>query len=143
MKRKLTIPKSYRPFALSCVLLLLSLALGFAYLALARAYPEVFACAFARRAHLYCPGCGGSRAIYALLRLDLVASLVANPAVLFGGVTVLYYEVALFRFARGARVRAFPLIAYAALIVLWFLLRNVLLVFAGIDPLGDLISYWR
>ncbi len=143
MKRRLAIPKPYRPFALFNALLLLFLLGGALYLTLAAQAPDLFACAFARTAHLYCPGCGGSRATLALLRFDVLGSLACNPAVLFGGAVVLYYEIALLGYARGGRVRAFPAIAYAALIVSFFLLRNILLIAAGIDPLGDLIAYWR
>lgn len=131
------------PFLLYCALLVLFSLFGFGYLALASRAPALFACAFARIAHLYCPGCGGSRAVYALLRLDLPASLAANPIVLLGGLTILYYGIALFLSSRGrARVRTFPLLVLAALIVLHFILRNILLVAFGIDPLGDLIGYW-
>ena len=143
MKRRIRrIPAPYRPFALFNLLLLLLLVGGAVYFSLAARAPALFACHFARRAHLYCPGCGGSRALFALLRFDLLGSLIANPAVLFGGATVLYYEIALLRYARGGRVSATPAIAYAALILITFFVRNILLVACGIDPLGDLIGYW-
>lgn len=143
MKLQALSKKPYFPLALFNVLLFLFLAVCAAYFSLALRYPAVFACAFAQRAHLYCPGCGGSRALFALLRLDILGSLACNPAVLFGGATVAYYEIALVGYARGRRVSAVPAIAYAALILLFFLVRNILLVVAGIDPLGDLIAYWR
>lgn len=143
MSKRLSIPKPYRPFALLNVLLALFAIGGAIYLTLASRAPALFACVFARRAHLYCPGCGGSRALYALLRLDLLSSLAANPALIGGILTLGYYEIAFFRTARGhGRVRSWPAIAYAALIVCFFVLRNLLLVFCGIDPLGDQIGYW-
>ena len=143
MTLRLSIPGSYRPFALFNALLLLFLAGGALYLGLAARAPDLFACAFARGVHLYCPGCGGSRALYALLRFDLLGSLLAKPALLRGGATLLYSELALLGYARGGRVRALPAILFGAFLVLFFLVRNILLVAAGIDPLGDLISYWR
>ncbi len=133
----------YFPLWLFNALLLLFLVGAGVYLSLAARNPALFACVFARYTHLYCPGCGGSRAIYSLLRFDLVGSLLSNPAVLFGGVLTLYYEIAFFLSARGrARPRAWPIIAFAALVVLYFFTRNILLVAFGIDPLGDLIVFW-
>lgn len=143
MPNRLSIPKPYRPLALLNLLLFLFVVGGALYLALASRAPGLFACVFARRAHLYCPGCGGSRALYALLRFDLLASLTANPAVLGGILTLGYYEIAFFRAARGrGRARSWPLVAFAVLIVSFFVLRNLLLVLCGIDPLGDQIGYW-
>lgn len=138
------IPAAWRPFVLFCVLLLLFLVGGAVYLSLAAKMPALFACRFARNLHFYCPGCGGSRALYALLRLDLLSSLAANPALLALLAVILYYGIALFRFGRGrGRVSVWPAILFAAFLVVHFLLRNILLVFAGVDPLGDLIQHWR
>ena len=133
---------SYLPLALFNLLLLIFLALAALYLAHAARAPDLFACAFARNAHLYCPGCGGSRAALALLRLDIVGSLRANLAVLVGAGVVLYYELALFGYARGRRVSALPLIGFAAFLLVFFILRNILFIACGIDPLGVLLAYW-
>ena len=141
---RLSIPKPYRPLALYNAGLFLFAIGSIVYLSLAAKAPALFACAFANSAHLYCPGCGGSRALFALLRLDIVGSLAANPSLLSGIATLVYYEVAFFLSARGrARVRAWPAIAYAAFILAFFVIRNLLLVFCGFDPLGDRIGYWR
>jgi hypothetical protein len=142
-KKVLRIPQNWRPFALYNALLLLFAAGGSVYLALAARAPALFACAFARQSHLYCPGCGGSRALLALLRLDVLGSLAANPSLIAGIATLVYYEIALYLSSRGrARVRPWPAIAYAALILAFFIIRNLLLVLCGIDPLGDQIGYW-
>lgn len=138
------IPAVWRPFVLFCALLFLFLLGGVAYLSLAVQMPALFACRFAHNLHLYCPGCGGSRALYALLRLDFLASLAANPALLLGLAVLGYYAVAFFRHGRRrGRVSVWPAILFAAFLVAYFLLRNILLVFAGFDPLGDMIKYWR
>ncbi len=41
-------------------------------------------CAFHQMTGLYCPGCGGTRAFYALLDGDLVRSLLYHPIVAYG-----------------------------------------------------------
>ncbi len=43
--------------------------------------------------HLYCPGCGGTRALFALLQGHLLRSLYCNPAVIFGILLVSHYEI--------------------------------------------------
>ena len=141
--KTLCIPKKWQPFALFNALAFLFFAGAAAYLIFTAIYPSVVFCAFSRISHLYCPGCGGSRAFWLLLRFDILGSLVANPATLTGLVTLGYYEIAFFLSAgRGVRVYSWPAIAYAVLIVVHFVLRNVLLVACGIDPLGDHLAYW-
>ncbi len=114
------------------------------YLFLLRVAGAPFLCFFSFASHLYCPGCGMTRATEALLRLDLATSLSTNPMALLLLFTLVYYEVAFFlAMRRGQRVSPWPLILFAAALLLYFVLRNLLLVFGGIDPLGDLIIYWR
>ena len=51
--------------------------------------------------HILCPGCGCTRAFFALLRGDVVTSLAYNPAVLFGAVlTLLWYIECCFALCR-------------------------------------------
>ena len=91
---------------------------------------------------IYCPGCGGTRAVWRILQGDLVGALAANPLVfLLGGVTAWYYAFAIaalwrrdVRLFRRAGTRPAWVLFGAA--ILFFILRNVLL-FCGIDPLGD------
>jgi len=45
--------------------------------------PAVPECWVYRLWHVYCPGCGGTRAVIALLRGQLLRSLYYHPAVLF------------------------------------------------------------
>ncbi len=47
-------------------------------------------CIFDRLIGLYCPGCGGSRAFYSLLRGDLILSIQYHPLVIYA---VLIYVV--------------------------------------------------
>lgn len=102
-----------------------------------------FPCAFACLTHLYCPGCGFTRALGALLRLDLPLALAANPMAIWLCLTLFYYEVAfLLAWRRGRRVSTLPAVVFAYALLGYAVLRNLLLVTGGIDPLGDLIQYW-
>ena len=55
--------------------------------------PSLPACWFYTRWHIYCPGCGGTRAFIALLRGRVLDSLWFHPAVLVGAVSAAAYLV--------------------------------------------------
>ncbi|MDR3730157.1 MAG: DUF2752 domain-containing protein [Oscillospiraceae bacterium] len=55
--------------------------------------PSLPACWFYTRWHIYCPGCGGTRAFIALLSGRMLDSLWFHPAVLVGAVSVAAYLV--------------------------------------------------
>lgn len=104
-------------------------------------------CAFHDVLHLYCPGCGGTRAIDALLAFRFVDSFLANPIVLYmAAVGMYYYVFAFYSFIikkNGKIYYKLPncLIWIAlGIVVCFFVLRNVLLIFGKIDYLGDFIS---
>lgn len=42
---------------------------------------------------LYCPACGGTRAVQALFHLDIIASLKYNPLVLYTGISFYLYSI--------------------------------------------------
>ena len=94
--------------------------------------------------HLYCPLCGGSRAILSLLRFDFPGAFRVNPAVILSLPVVLFYYVrALVGYIRGGwfsfRIPRGWTIALLSLFAVFFLVRNVLLVAFGFDPAGDFI----
>ena len=109
----------------------------------AAGYPVV-TCPLHDLLRLYCPFCGGTRAILSLLRLDLPTAFRSNPAVLISFPVILFFYVrALIDFIRGEifsfRIPRGWLFALIGLFAAFFLLRNVLLVGFGIDPAGDFI----
>ena len=55
--------------------------------------PSLPACWFYTRWHIYCPGCGGTRAFIALLSGRMLDSLCFHPAVLVGAVSAAAYLV--------------------------------------------------
>lgn len=94
--------------------------------------------------HVYCPVCGGSRAVFAILRFDFPTAFRLNPPVLLSFPVLLFYYVkALIAFIRGGpfsyRVPCGWTIALLSLFVVFFVVRNVLLIGFGFDPAGDFI----
>ena len=143
MKRRFLSGK-WRGFCVFNLFLVCFFAAVLVYLLLLRVAELPFFCGFARLTHLYCPGCGFTRATKALLRGRLLSSLAAHPFALLGVLTVLYYELTLFLTARGrGRPSAAPAVAFAIGLVAFFLIRNLLLVCGGVDLLGDLAAFWR
>ena len=100
------------------------------------------------RFFIYCPLCGGTRAVAALLRFDFFAAWNYNAYVVILAAIALGVDIWLW-------VRYFqkkePLIlcpkwvwvAFCASLVFYLILRNVLMIFFGIDPLGDLGYFWN
>lgn len=102
-------------------------------------------CLFKEMYSLYCPGCGGSRALRAFLRLDFVSSFIYYPPITVGFLTVLYFDirtlVALVKRDEGyfKISRYLYFLSIPASMILFFILRNILLLRLGYDPLGDII----
>ena len=98
--------------------------------------------------HLYCPGCGGTRAVRALLNFDISRSFLCNPFVLYLIVVFFYYYICmiidfitknrylLFRFKLST--------LYLGLVIFLgnCIIRNILAVYYNIDYLGDISQYW-
>lgn len=98
--------------------------------------------------HLYCPFCGGTRVLLSLLRLDIATAFVANPVIFVLALLFLFLDlVMLLRLIRRDTdpFRLPRLLLPSALAVLfgYAVVRNVLLICFQIDPLGDLVHYYR
>ena len=109
-------------------------------------WPELFSCAFKETFHLYCPGCGGSRAVSRLLSFDIVGSFICFPPLYFaiGAIAELDIRMiaAIIKNDKDilARYRPTAFIIFAAVLIVHFVLRNALLLGLCIDPLGDIIQ---
>lgn len=135
--------RPYRSFLLFQAGILLLAAVLFVYLYLLRVWELPFSCHIHDRLHIYCPGCGCTRALEELLRLRPIASFLSNPMVLLGGLCAIYYEISLFRAARHrTRASALPAILYVAAILVFFVIRNILLIAFRVDYLNDLVLFW-
>jgi len=53
--------------------------------------PSLRGCWFYRNFHIYCPGCGGTRALMALFQGHVIQSLYYHPAVPFAAISVTLY----------------------------------------------------
>lgn len=101
-------------------------------------------CGFRVRHGIYCPGCGGTRALIALLEGDLIQSLRYNPITFLFLLDV--FLMTLFWIIRKAtkgkcRFIWFRLLYNVGLLLfigVYFVVRNYLWFAHGIDLLGDL-----
>lgn len=100
-------------------------------------------CRFKETLYMYCPGCGGTRAVYYLLTGNLVRSFISNPAVLVCALIIAYADIlaviALIKKERRIFERFSPKLFFIvlAVLILNFALRNLLLYEFSIDLLGD------
>lgn len=99
------------------------------------------------RVFLYCPLCGGTRAIASLVSLDFAGAWQSNAFVVLLCIAVLMLDVCAWVRYFQKKTPLLPLprwsgIVLTCIIVFYFLLRNYLMIFHGIDPLGDLGYFW-
>lgn len=93
--------------------------------------------------HVYCPCCGGTRSVEALLNLHFLQSLYYNPIVVLIIADII--TVFLLRILQKTNLHREPhykikIILNSAILIIWLifsLMRNILLIFFQIDMLGD------
>ena len=111
---------------------------GFVVVTLLLKDREEMQCAFYSLIGLYCPGCGGTRAVYSLLRLRIFDAIKYNITVPFGAFVYIYYNVRAFiaglkNDTEYFKNQKYPLcIVLVAVLLLNFVLKNVLLLLFGI-----------
>ncbi|QUO21582.1 DUF2752 domain-containing protein [Clostridiaceae bacterium Marseille-Q4143] len=95
--------------------------------------------------HLYCPGCGGTRAVMALLHGNLFQAIKYNALVVFFLMDILIgclLRICLNnndnRYKYFRRQRIYSTIIFVGC-VLWMAFRDYLLLVHGIDFIGDFI----
>lgn len=108
----------------------------------------IISCSFKHILKLYCPGCGGSRALVHLFNLDIISATLSYPPM---PVLFIFYVDLNLRFSLSVTsydliyIKSFKLtrlIIIPAVILLSFVLRNLLLVFFKFDYLGDLSYFY-
>lgn len=117
--------------------------------ALAYAYAEksgvgFFRCRISESFHIYCPGCGGSRAVFALCKGQILQSIRYFFPVPLAALCLLLSDIRMVLFLMGKG--RFPsrrfgytcMILCIASVILQCILRNLLLL-CGIDLLGDIL----
>lgn len=129
-------------------LLLLLLAAAPLWMLLADSMPGwMVGCFLHDRFFLYCPVCGGTRALMALLRLDLLSALALNPFVTLCALGFLVIDLLawgrwLHKKNPFIRIPSWVWISLAVGMILYGVLRNYLMIAHGIDPTGDLVGFW-
>lgn len=102
-------------------------------------------CVFREKCQLYCPACGGTRSVEALIELRILDSIYYNPIVL-----LLLFDVSIMAGTilfekRNNSPGQFALLRFFSNLIallIWFgyaVLRNYMLVVHGVDFLGDFI----
>lgn len=125
--------------------LLFAAAYAIAYGYAARIGSSFFACRVSSALHLYCPGCGGSRAVYALLRGRILEALRYYAPLPIAAVLLAAADLRMLLFLKGRATLPSRRFGYACLfilvgtIVLQCILRNALLLFE-IDYVGDILK---
>ena len=126
-------------------LLFVSVIYGLHVKASVEAGVDAVRCSFKETVGLYCPGCGGSRSLLALLTLDLRASLLSYPPLIPTALILAYHDGIILLSAiknSPALLRKYTsvplLVAIPVMVVAFFFIRNALLFF-GIDYLGDVL----
>ncbi|MBQ8431897.1 MAG: DUF2752 domain-containing protein [Clostridia bacterium] len=100
------------------------------------------------RLFLYCPLCGGTRALSELLQLHFLEALRYNAfVVLLVAALILLDLVAWYRAWSGKRpLLSLPgwfWIVLICLMLAFGVVRNLLMIFGNYDPVGDLGLVWR
>ncbi len=100
--------------------------------------------------HIYCPGCGGTRAIDYLLHGQIIHSFASHPVILYLTLLFLSYFIpATYTYIlkrNGRKYYSFhPWTLYVLLgiVIGFFILRNLVLIVFHYDFLGDCLRYWQ
>ncbi|MEE3333145.1 MAG: DUF2752 domain-containing protein [Ruminococcus sp.] len=115
-----------------CILPFIALAILYIALIAAGPYIPNIGCFYYDVFHFYCPGCGFTRSVYALLRGDLLLSLRQNPFLVSGLILGLMYytEFALKVFGFSFRIKLLHskwfFIILAAVVVIYTILKNII-----------------
>lgn len=97
---------------------------------------------------IYCPACGGTRAVSSLLRFDILTSLQHNPIVVYIAVCILtinFLAIIAIKKNKSDIFYAWRPLVYGGILILgiFFVVKNVLLIFYKIDLSNELIAYWK
>lgn len=86
----------------------------------------------------YCPGCGGTRAVRALVQGEILLSLYYHPLVLYGAVLYFWFMVSNTaeylsrgKWKIGMRYRRWYVVGGVGLLILSFIVKNTALLFFG------------
>ena len=118
------------------------------YIKLATVLSGVFGGCIMHRLFIYCPLCGGTRALSEIARFDFAAAWNHNALVVVLFAVLLGLDVwAWIRYFQKKEplviLPKWSWIAFGAAFGIYFILRNCLMIFFGVDPTGDLGYFWE
>ena len=105
-------------------------------------------CLFKEYTHLYCPGCGGTRAVHSMLKGHIIRSLEENAIAVPVFAFILYYFIGVTLAVKSKGTRIYFhlhkwMIVVLIILVLWVSVgRNLAVVYLGYDPIGDVKGFW-
>lgn len=95
---------------------------------------------------IYCPGCGGTRAFLAIIHGQIIKSLQYNPIILILIIDIILMKVLNIidkKNPNGRKILDYKIKYNIVLLILWmiyFIVRNYLLIIMKIDIVGDFIK---
>lgn len=99
--------------------------------------------------HIYCPGCGGTRAFDYLMHGNFIKSIMAHPVNLYLAVIYLsYFFRATYTYVikkdgrRYYKFHPWTLIVLVIVVAITFVTRNAIMIYFKYDFLGDCLQYW-
>lgn len=109
---------------------------------------ELSSCIIHNLLHIYCPLCGGTRAMVALVRGHIWQSLCYNPLSAYLAAGFVWFDItAAVRIKKdhptSLSIPRWYWTVGVLLAILVFIVRNVALIGFGMDNLGDLVGYWQ
>ncbi len=123
----------------------LSVVLPLTIVAIAMYDSERNTCVVLNRLHIYCVGCGGTRAVLSLLRFDILGAVRYNITAPIAVVVYIYYDIRAFVAIKKGDDGYFKKQKYIWIyITLGVMLANAILknvlLFNGIDLIGDILK---
>lgn len=141
---------SSKKYIISLIILFMLISFFMLYLKIIPRFKLLFPdCMFKSVLHIYCPGCGGTRAILSFFKLRIIDAFFYNPFVscIVICISFFYIKIGILLIKnKGTAEYDINLIwLWSTLIFLliFFVVRNLLLIFAGVDYLGELRAYWN
>ncbi len=105
-------------------------------------------CLVQRTLGIYCPGCGGTRAVAAFLRGDFLTSFICHPLVLYTAATGGWFlfsqtieRISMHRLRIGMKYRDGYVWAALIIVIGNFIIKNLLLILWHIDLLKNFTLY--
>ena len=110
-------------------------------------FPYVY-CLTYSLARLYCPFCGGTRALFELMTLDFLSVLKYNAFLLYLIAAFVFFDIRAAILILKGRKGAFTVPKWLKILtvcigVAYFVVRNLMLIAFDIDPIGDLLPFWE